>query len=377
MQKIEQNDSDIFNSIMSHASKCKLGDEHRVWLQSSMQRIHADFNRSADTHLQAFDLPIYPDVKIYLKDESSHPTGSLKHRLARSLILYGLCNGEIGPNTHLIEASSGSTAVSEAYFARLLNLPFIAVIPKNTSREKIKQIARYGGQVREVEAADIYTQAQHLADELGGYYLDQFTNAERATDWRSNNNIAESLFQQMEKETHPSPHWIVVGAGTGGTSATLGRYVRYRADKYSQTKICVADPDNSVFFEGFRTKNSAHKAPVRSRIEGVGRPRVEPSFIGNVVDRMLKVPDRFSFAAAWWLREKTGQAYGPSTGLNICATLLLAREMNSAAQAGSIVTLICDNGERYIDTCYSKQWLASNHIDIDLELAAFKNAMKN
>ena len=67
------------------------------------------------------------------------------------------------------------------------------------------------------------------------------------TDWRSNNNIAESLFQQMEKETHPSPHWIVVGAGTGGTSATLGRYVRYRADKYNQTKICVADPDNSVF----------------------------------------------------------------------------------------------------------------------------------
>jgi cysteine synthase A len=181
----------------------------------------------------------------------------------------------------------------------------------------------------------------------------------------------------MEKETHPSPHWIVVGAGTGGTSATLGRYVRYRADKYSQTKICVADPDNSVFFEGFRTKNSAHKAAVRSRIEGVGRPRVEPSFIGNVVDRMLKVPDRFSFAAAWWLREKTGQAYGPSTGLNICATLLLAREMRSAEQAGSIVTLICDNGARYMDTCYSKQWLASNQIDIDLELAAFKTSIKN
>jgi cysteine synthase A len=152
--------------------------------------------------------------------------------------LCGLCNGKIGPNTHLIEASSGSTAVSEAYFARILSLPFIAVVPKNTSSKKIKQIARYGGQILDVKAVDIYARAQDLANELNGYYLDQFTNAERATDWRSNNNIAESLFKQMEKEAHSSPHWIVVGAGAGGTSATLGRYVRYRAETYSETKIC-------------------------------------------------------------------------------------------------------------------------------------------
>ena len=63
-----------------------------------------------------------------------HPTGSLKHRLARSLFLYGLCNGWIGPeSTTIVEASSGSTAVSEAYFARLLGLPFVAVMPASTS----------------------------------------------------------------------------------------------------------------------------------------------------------------------------------------------------------------------------------------------------
>ncbi|HAN90425.1 MAG TPA: cysteine synthase, partial [Erythrobacter sp.] len=66
------------------------------------------------------------DIAIYLKDESSHPTGSLKHRLARSLFLYGLCNGWICENTPVVEASSGSTAVSEAYFARMLGLRFIA-----------------------------------------------------------------------------------------------------------------------------------------------------------------------------------------------------------------------------------------------------------
>ena len=86
--------------------------------------------------------------------------------------------------------------------------------------------------------------------ETGGHYLDQFTNAERATDWRGNNNIAESIFAQMSEEQHPIPEWIVVGAGTGGTSATIGRYIRYR--RYD-TRLCVVDPENSAFFPSYAT----------------------------------------------------------------------------------------------------------------------------
>ncbi|WP_254890868.1 pyridoxal-phosphate dependent enzyme, partial [Cronobacter sakazakii] len=78
-------------------------------------------------------------------DESTHPTGSLKHRLARSLFLYGLSNGWIREGTPIIEASSGSTAVSEAWFARMLGLPFIAVMPACTARRKVEQIEFYGG----------------------------------------------------------------------------------------------------------------------------------------------------------------------------------------------------------------------------------------
>ena len=103
---------------------------HRNWTDQAVRRIEADFNRSADTHLIPIDLPHYPGIELYLKDESSHPTGSLKHRLARSLFLYALCNGWIGPDTPIVEASSGSTAVSEAYFARMLGLRFIAVVPR-------------------------------------------------------------------------------------------------------------------------------------------------------------------------------------------------------------------------------------------------------
>ncbi|MEM8134650.1 pyridoxal-phosphate dependent enzyme, partial [Morganella morganii] len=163
------------------------------WTTSAINAIQADYQRSADTHLIPLELPVYPGVSLYLKDESTHPTGSLKHRLARSLFLYGLCNGWIREGTPVIEASSGSTAVSEAYFARLLGLPFIAVMPRCTARRKIEQIEFYGGQCHFVDSsAQIYAESEHLARETGGHYMDQFTYAERATDWRGNNNIAES-----------------------------------------------------------------------------------------------------------------------------------------------------------------------------------------
>src|SRR5215217_1342579 len=103
-------------------------DSDRDWVTEAIGKVAADGNRSADTHLLPFPLPLAWGVDLYLKDESVHPTGSLKHRLARSLFLYGLCNGWIAEHTTVVEASSGSTAVSEAYFARFLGLPFVAVM---------------------------------------------------------------------------------------------------------------------------------------------------------------------------------------------------------------------------------------------------------
>ena len=104
----------------------------------------------------------------HLKDETTHLTGSLKHRLARSLFLYALCNGRIGPDSTLVEASSGSTAVSEAYFARLLGLRFVAVMPRTTTLEKQAEIASNGGEIHLVDdPASIYATARRIADETG------------------------------------------------------------------------------------------------------------------------------------------------------------------------------------------------------------------
>ena len=333
-----------------------------VWTHQAIALIEADFCRSADTHLIALPLPCWAaqGIDMYLKDESTHPTGSLKHRLARSLFLYALCNGWLHEGTTVVEASSGSTAVSEAYFARLLGLPFIAVMPRSTSQEKVDQITFYGGRCHFVEkAGEVYAAAQQLAQDTGGHYMDQFTYAERATDWRGNNNIAQSMFEQMARERHPVPRWIVVGAGTGGTSATIGRYLRYQRHA---SQLCVADPEGSVFAAYHRSGDATLTAP-GSRIEGIGRPRVEPSFIPSLVDRMIEVPNADSLAAMNALSALLGRRVGPSTGTNLVAMLTLAQEMRARGETGAILSLLCDSGERYRPTYFDADWASAQFGD--------------
>jgi len=329
--------------------------DHRLWAREAIRIIEADFQRSADTHLIPLPLPGFPGVDLYFKDESSHPTGSLKHRLARSLFLYALCNGWLRPGAPVIEASSGSTAISEAYFARLLGVPFIAVVPASTSQEKIAQIAFYGGQSHLVDDPTlIYAESERLARESGGHFMDQFTYAERATDWRANNNIAESIYSQMRFERHPEPSWLISSPGTGGTTATLGRYVRYRQHT---TRVLCADAERSVFFDSYKSGDRTLQLDCGSRIEGIGRPRVEASFLPHVIDAMVKVPDALSLAAMHYLAERLGRRVGGSSGTNLIGALIAARQMRAAGETGSIVAILCDGGDRYATSYYDQDWL--------------------
>ncbi|MDA8370542.1 MAG: PLP-dependent cysteine synthase family protein [Nocardiopsaceae bacterium] len=342
----------------------------QAWADEATHRVIADANRSADTHLHVFPLPPEWGIDLYLKDESVHPTGSLKHRLARSLFLYGLANGWIREGTTIVEASSGSTAVSEAYFARLIGLDFITVVPRKTSPEKIELIERHGGTCHFVDIpAEMYTEAERLAAETGGHYMDQFTYAERATDWRGNNNIAESIFGQLAMERHPVPDWIVVGAGTGGTSATIGRYIRYRRH---HTRLAVVDPENSAFFPGWVTGAADYNTGMPSRIEGIGRPRIEPSFVPSVIDLMVPVPDAASIAAMRHLNDVTGFCAGGSTGTNLWGVWHLVARMLREGRRGSVVTLICDGGDRYRHSYYDDDWVAARGMDLTPYTAALE-----
>ena len=337
--------------------------ESREWTRRAIGILEGDGRRSADTHLVKPVFNGLSGISIYLKDESTHPTGSLKHRLARSLFLYGICNGNIREGTTLVEASSGSTAVSEAYFAHLLGLPFIAVMTRSTSRQKVEAIERFGGRCRFVDApSEVYGVAQRAAAEAGGHYLDQFTFAERATDWRGNNNIAESIFAQMQAEAYPVPDWVVMSAGTGGTSATIGRYIRYRN---LATRLCVVDVEHSAFYASYQSGDREVTCTVPSRIEGVGRPRVEPSFIPGVIDHMVKIPDAASIAAMHVLSDRLFRRVGGSTGTNFYGLCWIAACMlRNGQKEGSLVSLICDSGDRYAATYYNPDWLAENGIDI-------------
>jgi len=327
----------------------------RAWADQAIRKITAENNRSADTHLYSVPLAEHWGVHLYLKDESTHRSGSLKHRLARSLFLFGLVNGWIREDTTIVEASSGSTAVSEAYFAQLLGLPFVAVMARTTSPEKIALIEQFGGACLLVDhASEVYAAAEEVAATSNGHYMDQFTYAERATDWRGNNNIAESIFDQLALEEHPVPRWIVVGAGTGGTSATIGRYLRYHSH---DTTLAVVDPENSAFYPGWRDGVPEFATGMPSRIEGIGRPRMEPSFVPSVIDRMIQVPDAASVAAMQHLRELTDLHAGPSTGTNLWGAWQLVAEMIATGQRGSIVSLMCDGGERYAGNYYNPAWL--------------------
>ena len=298
------------------------------WTSQAISKINADYQRSADTHLIKLDRVKIPGVDLYLKDESTHPTGSLKHRLARSLFLYALCNGKIKQDTIIVEASSGSTAVSEAYFARMIGVPFIAVMPRSTAQSKISLIEQFGGQCHFVDCStQMHDEAISIARAKNGYFMDQFMYA----------------------------------AGTGGTSATIGRYIRYKG---LPTTLTVVDPEHSVFFQSYTQNDLTITADRGSKIEGIGRPKVEASFQADVIDHMIKVPDAASVAAMKWLATKIGIKAGPSTGTNLWGALNIAKRMSEEGQTGSVVTLMCDSGARYQDTYYNNGWVEKEIGDI-------------
>ncbi|OOG38564.1 MULTISPECIES: PLP-dependent cysteine synthase family protein [unclassified Rhodanobacter] len=346
----------------------------RCWVHNALAKLAQESARSADTHLLKLNFPGFHGIDFYFKDEAAHPSGSLKHRLARSLFLYALCNGRLCEGQTVVDASSGSTAISEAWFARLLGLPFIAVMPEGTAPGKIRDVHALGGECDLVnDPSQVHERAIAHA-KRGACHLDQFGLAERATDWRGNNNIAESIIGQLVLEPRPVPAWIVCGAGTGGTSATIGRYLRYRR---LYTQLCVAEPTGSGFVHGWRSRDPNVRASQPTLIEGIGRPRVEPGFLFDLVDRVIEVPDAASIAAAWLLEELFGHRYGGSSGTNLVACLKLAASMRAHGEHGSIVSLLCDRGERYAQTLFDRKWLAARGIDISTWDAALRSTLQD
>ena len=222
-------------------------------------------------------------------------------------------------------------------------------MPACTAPRKIAAVQALGGHCDLVDdPSDVHARAAwHAA--RGACHLDQFGLAERATDWRGNNNIAESILGQLAQEPDPEPAWIVCGAGTGGTSATIGRYLRYRG-----LRTGCASPSPPAA----RSSTAGVRAiAMRARrqptvIEGIGRRGSNRASCSRSSTRSSKLPDAASIAAAWQLESLLGRRYGGSSGTNFVACLQLAARMRARGERGSIVSLLCDRGERYDDTLF-------------------------
>jgi len=150
---------------------------------------------------------------------------------------------------------------------------------------------------------------------------------------------------------------------------SAGDFLRYRR---LPTRLAVVDPEGSSFFPSWRDGDPSVATGRPSRIEGIGRPRVEPSFVPTIVDRMICVPDAASLAAMRHLERVTGRRAGGSTGTNLWGAFRLVAEMLADGRTGSVVTLLCDGGERYAHTYYSDAWLAAEGLDLGPYAAALQ-----
>ncbi|GAA2453438.1 PLP-dependent cysteine synthase family protein [Actinomadura vinacea] len=329
--------------------------EGREWAARAVRRLTAEREEHGPTPLIRFPLPAEWGVTLLFKDESAHPTGSLKHRAARALFRHAIATGRIAEGTAVVEATGGNAAVAQAHFARLLDLPYIAVMPGAESPGRAEPVRALGGECRFVTPPlAIYEEARRLADDRGGCYLDQFTWAERALDWRGD-DLAGELFAQAA-----DPVWVVVGAGTGATAAALGRHVRLHG---LPARLAVVDPENSAYFPGWAAGARDYATGMPSRVEGIGRPRMEPGFLPSLIDLMLPVPDAASVAGARAVRAATGLPVGGSTGANLWGALHLVARMRERGEAGTVVSLVCDAGERHLRTWHDDGWAAGRGLD--------------
>jgi cysteine synthase A len=306
----------------------------REWAAAGIARVRRDV---VTTPLRTVPMPADWGIGLHLKDESAQPTGSVKHRLLAAAYAHALAAGQLSEGATVVQATAGPAAVAGAHFARLLGLDFVAVVPGPTRPQRIAAIEAAGGHAHPYDPpAAIYDEARRLAGEIGGFYLDHFAVAAQVIDWRDG-NIAAEIFHQTRQE----PRWIVTGAGTGATSATIGRFLRHHGH---ETRLAVADPENSAYFAGWAAEAPDYATGMPSRIEGIGRPRMEPGFLPSVVDLVMPVPDAASAGALVQFRELTGITAGGSTGTCLWAAWRLIAKMRAEGRRGDVVVIMGDAG---------------------------------
>ncbi len=289
--------------------------------------------------------------ELFLKLESHNPAGSIKDRIALSMINAAEASGELKPGGTLVEATAGNTGLGLALIASQKGYKLTLVIPDKMSQEKIFHLKALGAEVI-VTRSDVgkghpeYYQdmAERIAREVpNAFYVNQFSNPNNPlTHERS---TGPEIWQQMDGKLDV----VVVGVGSGGTLTGLGRYFSKVAPK---VEMVLADPKGSILApyvnEGIMIE------PGSWLVEGIGEDFIPDNCELKFVGHAYTITDEESIATAREVLKKEGVICGSSSGTLIAAALKYCRAQTEKKR---VVTLVCDSGNKYLSKIFNEYWL--------------------
>src|SRR5436309_2322941 len=291
--------------------------------------------------------------QLFLKLENQSPTGSIKDRIALSMIEAAEEEGKLEPSGTVIEATAGNTGLGLALVAAAKGYRVVLVIPDKMSQEKIAHVRALGAEVR-LTRSDVtrghpeYYQdvAARLAEEIpGGFYVNQFGNP--ANPLAHERTTGPEIWEQMRHDVDA----IVVGVGSGGTLTGLGRFFN-RVKPRRGIEMVLADPTGSVLCEYVKTGQLVESGSWA--VEGIGEDFIPEIADMSLVTEAFEIDDAESFAAARELLRKEGIFGGSSTGTLLAGALRYCREQTKPKR---VVTLVPDTGNKYLSKKYKNFWM--------------------
>jgi cystathionine beta-synthase len=290
--------------------------------------------------------------RLFLKLESQNPGGSIKDRIALSMIAAAEREGFLKPGGTIVEATAGNTGLALALVGQAKGYKVLLVIPDKMSKEKIQHLRAMGADVRLTRSdvphghPEYYTDmAERLAQQIpGGFYVNQFANdANSAAHF-------ETTGPEIWAQTGGDVGALVAGIGSGGTITGIARYLKSVG---SDAEIILADPVGSTLAG---IVNEGVPGPEGSyTVEGIGQNFVPDTADVTLIDKAYSIPDAEAIATVRELLLKEGILAGSSSGTLIAAALRWCREQT---EPKTCVTFVCDTGAKYLSKVYNDAWLA-------------------
>ncbi len=273
---------------------------------------------------------------IWLKLESKNPAGSVKDRVAAYSIQKNYAENNLSEQSVIIEASSGNTGIALAMIAAVYKARCIITMPDNMTVERIKAMQAYGAEVVLTPAAEGMAGSVKKAEELykntpNSFMLNQFANPHMVDAHYA--STGPEIFSKFGSDMHA----LVAGVGTGGTISGTGLYLR---ERLPHLKILAVEPHESpMLSEGKAGKHG---------IQGIGPNFISKVLRQDILDEIMQVKTDDAIAMSKELFTQEGISCGISSGANVAAALQLAQR--DEMQGKTIVTFICDTGERYLSS---------------------------